>query len=204
MGIFDGPFFSGPSPLARLLGGGSGPSASDQYNQISQSRKAIRSLASQLDPENQASALAAINVSRQLPLKQRQQLLGSTYAALPQLVIQNAGSAAALRTQQQQTQVGSAYLQDHLKSLISSGDAQAAFTRNLIPSLPASFQPIAELQAQQQADYGRRLADAYLQQYQAQPLYDYYQRQLAAQGKSIKSSGGSSASSGSLYSTLGQ
>lgn len=190
--------------LGKILGTGS-TNNNAQYNQISQARKSIRSLASQLDPVNQAQSLATIGLSRQLPLAQRQQLLAKTLGGLPQLVVQNAGDQALLRSQQQQQQYGMQYLQTHLQSLIDDGKAQAQFTRNLIPSVAPQLQPLMEMRAQQQESYGKQLADAYLQQFQAQPLIEQYQRQLAAQGKSLSSnSGGSSSatSSNSAYSTL--
>lgn len=199
MGLYQDIAASHPQFVQSLMSGSAAANQSP-YSAISQSRKSIRALASQLDPESQAQALSAIRVSRQLPLSQRTALLAQTQSALPQLVIQSAGSQAVLHQQQQQQQLGSQYLQQQLQSVIQDGKNQAAFTRGLISSVPAQFQGLMEARAQEQESYGQRLADAYLQQYQAQPIIDYYQRQLAAQGKSLNTnSGGSSAS---LQSTL--
>lgn len=184
MGLLDNPL----GIFDTLLAGRQEKAPTDQIHGLASQ---IRSMANQLSPVSQAGTLATVNASRLLPLKDRLTLLSQTRSQLPQLLVQTAVENAQVAQQRQQSQASQEYLASRLGELVSSGDAQAQFIRNLLPSVPEQFRGVLEYDAQNRSDYGRRLADSLMQQFQAQPYMDAYERQLAAQGKSTKSSVGS-------------
>lgn len=154
----------------------------------------IRQMAEDFEPVDQSATLAALRGTNMLAslepdrgarLSSRNAGLQQLLATLPQIMVQTAMNREVAKQQQAQLNIGQQYLQDRLSRLASSGDAQAQFIRNLIPSAPEQFRGILEYDAQNRADYGRRLADSLLGAFMAAPTVSAYQSQLGQQGRSL-------------------